>query len=202
MKKFFYKLTAIIIAVIMLLPVCLKVFGEENDPVSPPNLLGVPDGSLNLNCKSAILMEATTGSILYLQNSDQPLPPASVTKIMTMLLVAEAINSKKITLADKVACSAKSKRQGLRSFPNGSTREDKPCSPGPPTQNAKCFPACAVRRRKRASRSQWETRAEAERCPERIKVDETAKSVSFKETVKALSGNRNNIRRRNNHNIH
>ena len=55
--------------------------------------LGVADGSLNLNCKSAILMEATTGAILYKQNCDEALPPASVTKIMTLLLVMEAVDA-------------------------------------------------------------------------------------------------------------
>ena len=38
---------------------------------------------LNLNCKSAILMEANTGRVLYEQNADVALPPASVTKVMT-----------------------------------------------------------------------------------------------------------------------
>ena len=112
MKKFFYKLTAIIIAVIMLLPVCLKVFGEENDPVSPPNLLGVPDGSLNLNCKSAILMEATTGTVLYSQNAEEALPPASVTKVMTLLLVMEAIDAGTIRVDDTVSVSGNAASMG------------------------------------------------------------------------------------------
>lgn len=112
MKKFFYKLTAIIIAVIMLLPVCLKVFGEENDPISPPNLLGVPDGSLNLNCKSAILMEATTGTVLYSQNAEEALPPASVTKVMTLLLVMEAIDAGTIRVDDTVSVSGNAASMG------------------------------------------------------------------------------------------
>ena len=87
MKKFFYKLTAIIIAVIMLLPICLKVFAEETDSNVQEDTLAAPEGSLKLNCKSAILMEATTGTILYAQNAEEALPPASVTKVMTLLLV-------------------------------------------------------------------------------------------------------------------
>ncbi len=47
--------------------------------------------SLGLDCVSAILMEAETGKVLYEQNADEPLPPASVTKIMTLLLVMEAL---------------------------------------------------------------------------------------------------------------
>lgn len=46
---------------------------------------------LALDCKGAILMEASTGKVLYEQNADEALPPASVTKIMTLLLVMEAL---------------------------------------------------------------------------------------------------------------
>ncbi|MBQ8004383.1 MAG: D-alanyl-D-alanine carboxypeptidase, partial [Oscillospiraceae bacterium] len=45
--------------------------------------------ALNLPCKSAILIEQTTGQVLYSQNPDEPLPIASVTKIMTLLLTME-----------------------------------------------------------------------------------------------------------------
>lgn len=47
-----------------------------------------------LNCRSAILIEASTGKIIYEYNSHEKLPPASVTKVMTMLLTMEAIDSK------------------------------------------------------------------------------------------------------------
>ncbi|MBQ4137753.1 MAG: D-alanyl-D-alanine carboxypeptidase, partial [Clostridia bacterium] len=47
---------------------------------------------LEVNAKSAILMEANTGEILYSKNASDALAPASVTKIMTLLLVAEAID--------------------------------------------------------------------------------------------------------------
>lgn len=60
----------------------------------------------NLACKSAILMEANTGKILYEHNADQGLPPASVTKIMTLLLVMEAIEQGKISWNDMVTASA------------------------------------------------------------------------------------------------
>ncbi|MBE6547334.1 MAG: D-alanyl-D-alanine carboxypeptidase [Ruminococcaceae bacterium] len=57
------------------------------------------------DCKSAILMEANTGKILYTQNADEALPPASVTKVMTLLLVMEAIDAGKIKLTDSVSVS-------------------------------------------------------------------------------------------------
>ena len=61
---------------------------------------------LDLPCKSAILIEANTGTVLYEKNADEPLPPASVTKIMTLLLVMEAIESGKIGYNDIVRASA------------------------------------------------------------------------------------------------
>ena len=59
-----------------------------------------------VNCRSAILIEARTGQILYEQNADEALPPASVTKIMTLLLVMEAIEAGQIKYTDMVTASA------------------------------------------------------------------------------------------------
>lgn len=60
---------------------------------------------LGLNAKSAILMEEATGNILYESNPDERLPIASVTKVMTMLLIMEAVDSGKINLDDMVTVS-------------------------------------------------------------------------------------------------
>ena len=60
---------------------------------------------LGLNAKSAILMEEATGNILYESNPDERLPIASVTKVMTMLLIMEAVDSGKISLDDMVTVS-------------------------------------------------------------------------------------------------
>jgi serine-type D-Ala-D-Ala carboxypeptidase (penicillin-binding protein 5/6) len=54
---------------------------------------------------SAILLDAGTGKVLYEKNSHQPLPPASITKVMTMLLVMEAIDQGKISWSDPVRVS-------------------------------------------------------------------------------------------------
>ena len=59
----------------------------------------------SVEAKSAVLMEAYTGKVLYASNIDEPLPPASVTKIMTLLLTAEAIDSGKIAWEDPVQVS-------------------------------------------------------------------------------------------------
>lgn len=60
---------------------------------------------LNVECKAAILIEAETGEVLYCKNEDASLPLASVTKIMTLLLVMEAIRDAKISLDDEVLIS-------------------------------------------------------------------------------------------------
>lgn len=58
-----------------------------------------------INAKSAILMDQSTGKILYEKNIHEALPPASVTKIMTMLLAMEAIDNERIALEDEVVIS-------------------------------------------------------------------------------------------------
>lgn len=57
-------------------------------------------------CKSAVLMDADSGRILYAKNENEALPPASVTKIMTLLLVMEEIDSGNLRLDDKISASA------------------------------------------------------------------------------------------------
>lgn len=65
-----------------------------------------------LNGKSFILIECDTGKVLYEQNADEKLPPASVTKIMTMLLVMEAIDRGEITYDTIVTASERAKSMG------------------------------------------------------------------------------------------
>ena len=57
------------------------------------------------NTKSAILIEMNTGSVIYEKNKDEQLSPASMTKIMTMLLIMEALDKKQITMDEKVRTS-------------------------------------------------------------------------------------------------
>ena len=63
------------------------------------------NNSLNLECGSAILIEQKTGQILYSHNIHEQLRPASVTKVMSILLIMEAISNQKISLTDSVPCS-------------------------------------------------------------------------------------------------
>jgi D-alanyl-D-alanine carboxypeptidase (penicillin-binding protein 5/6) len=64
------------------------------------------DSGLSLSCASCLLMEKETGTILLEDNSHEKLEPASVTKIMTLLLVMEAVDSGQISLDDPVTVSA------------------------------------------------------------------------------------------------
>ncbi len=63
------------------------------------------DFTEELDCKSAILIEQSTGKVLYEKNADEKLPPASVTKIMTLLLAVEALEEGKFKLEDDVPVS-------------------------------------------------------------------------------------------------
>ena len=60
---------------------------------------------LEIKAKSAILMEVNSGKILYEQNADEQLPPASITKIMSLLLIMEAIDSGKMSVEDVISAS-------------------------------------------------------------------------------------------------
>lgn len=70
------------------------------------------DVSLMTFAKSVILMEKSTGKVLYAENEHEKVFPASVTKIMTILLVCESIENGKITLNDSVTCSDNASSKG------------------------------------------------------------------------------------------
>lgn len=69
-------------------------------------------GGISLTCPSAILMEASTGSVIYEKAPDERRSPASITKIMTAILIFDAIESGKISLEDEVVTSAYAKSMG------------------------------------------------------------------------------------------
>ncbi|HZG71963.1 MAG TPA: D-alanyl-D-alanine carboxypeptidase family protein, partial [Chondromyces sp.] len=62
--------------------------------------------------KSAVLIERDTGAVLYDKNSHEPLPPASMTKIMTMVLILEAIDEGKLDWKEKIRTSEKAASMG------------------------------------------------------------------------------------------
>ena len=67
---------------------------------------------LDVGGKSACLMDVETGTVLYEKNAHEPLAPASVTKVMTMLLIMEAIDSGKIGWNDPVTASESAAAKG------------------------------------------------------------------------------------------
>ena len=67
---------------------------------------------LNLNAKSALLMDVATGTVLYEKECHERLAPASVTKVMTMLLIMEALDDGRIHLDDQVTASEAAAAKG------------------------------------------------------------------------------------------
>ena len=80
-----------------------NISGEYTDDMTNP---------LKLDCGSAILIEQTTGKVLYSYKSHEQLKPASVTKVMSILLIMEAINSGKINYDTQIPCSENASSMG------------------------------------------------------------------------------------------
>ena len=91
MKKLF-----IIISILLLSPLVVKA----------------EDVSLGANAGSGILMEYTTGKVLFEKNANEKMAPASMTKIMTLLLIMEAVEDGKINLNDKILVSTNAASMG------------------------------------------------------------------------------------------
>ncbi len=112
MKRLFTMLMAVVLIVTT---VSLGYTEEVNANTPDMKVISVgaavnPD--LNLSCKAAVLMEASTGQILYEKNADEMLSPASITKIMTLILIFDALEAGKIKLDDVVTTSAYAKSMG------------------------------------------------------------------------------------------
>lgn len=67
---------------------------------------------MKVKAKAAVLMDAVSGEVLFAQNAHKKLPPASVTKVMTMLLILEGCDSGKIRLSDTVTISERAASMG------------------------------------------------------------------------------------------
>ncbi|MDY4821225.1 MAG: serine hydrolase, partial [Lachnospiraceae bacterium] len=65
-----------------------------------------------ITAPSAILLEASTGQVIYEKNATERRSPASITKIMTLLLIFEALSEGKVSLQDEVVTSAHAKSMG------------------------------------------------------------------------------------------
>lgn len=96
------KATAILLSVIMMCGILSISASAENESTMP----------IDVKAESAVLMDQTTGRVLMKMNENEKIYPASVTKIMSMLLVAEAIDSNTIRLTDEVPASTNASKKG------------------------------------------------------------------------------------------
>ena len=95
------KIISLLLCILMMIPLSITVYAEETDTLTE-----------TLSAKSAILMEMSSGQVLMEKNADEKLPPASITKIMTLLLVMEVLDTGTITLEDKVTASREASSKG------------------------------------------------------------------------------------------
>lgn len=95
------KIISIILVIVMMICFGLVSFAENGNK-NEAEYTNVFEG---IDAKSAVLMEASTGKIIYAKNEEASYSPASVTKIMTLLLVAEALAEGNFSLSDQVKIS-------------------------------------------------------------------------------------------------
>ena len=95
------KILTILCSLLLCIQISFPVLAEEVDTPEDNS----SNQTVEIQSPSAILMEMSTGQILYEKDADTQRPPASVTKIMTMLLIFDALESGKISLEDEVVTS-------------------------------------------------------------------------------------------------
>ena len=101
MKKKLVRGFALALAFVVLS--CVSATASEEESTAPP---------VQIAARAALLMDAATGRVLVSYNENERLYPASVTKVMTLLLVAEALESGKLKLGDNVSASAAAASKG------------------------------------------------------------------------------------------
>lgn len=102
------RLGAFLLVIILALSLGIPVFAKSKLNYEAESV----SADFTVKSKSAILIEATTGTVLFEQNADEPASPASVTKIMTLLLAMEALAEERISLSDKIMISEKAASMG------------------------------------------------------------------------------------------
>lgn len=118
------RLSICLLLILFLIFYCMSpCFAEETTYVWSPDsgfqsvetssdVSSTENNALSLESGAAILIEQTTGQILYSHNIHEQLRPASVTKVMSILLIMEAVDSGKINLTDNVPCSENAASMG------------------------------------------------------------------------------------------
>ena len=123
--KYIKKITVITLSLYMISSIFIMSLAEnyewtviKNDTVETNSLAEGENAEnsskdeLNLECESAILIEQNSGQVLYEKNAHEQLRPASVTKLMTILLTFEALEAGQIKLDDQVPCSENAASMG------------------------------------------------------------------------------------------
>ena len=100
-----FSVVCVFLAAVCLTGSALAVFASEVE-------VEAEEYKMDINANAAILIDAETGVVLYEKNADQAYPPASVTKVMTLLLIMEAIEAGNIGLSDMVSTSEKAASMG------------------------------------------------------------------------------------------
>ena len=95
------KILSVILSILLCAFCTLPAFCEENNALLD-----------SLTAKSCVLMDLSSGEILLAKNENEKLPPASITKIMTLLLCFEAIDNGTLRLEDTVAASTNASQKG------------------------------------------------------------------------------------------
>lgn len=117
-RKFIAKVVLLIFMISFLFPVFSlaseDVYVWSSDVVTSSVSANTTDNStsLNLECGGAVLIEQNSGKVLYDHNMHEKLRPASVTKVMTILLIMEALDNGRITLDTKIPCSQNATSMG------------------------------------------------------------------------------------------
>lgn len=99
------KICLFMMLMFILIPVCYATTTTNNDITTTKKVENKKEDDLLNDGKSAILIESSTGKILYEKNSHERYAPASMTKIMSMILIMEAIENGKIKWTDKLITS-------------------------------------------------------------------------------------------------
>lgn len=100
------KILSIVLVAIVAFSIGFNAYAAEDGKEEELKYTFENPAGLEITAASAMLIEAKTGTVLYCKNDDEQRSPASVTKIMTLLLVCEAVAEEKIALTDTVTVSA------------------------------------------------------------------------------------------------
>ena len=115
------RVTAFVLSCLLLFfCLCFPAAGQEPDVAVASDMIIQAEEAKKVNAEggpalqspSAVLMEASTGQIIYEKNADEKRSPASITKIMTLILIFDALDSGKIKMTDEVVTSAHAKSMG------------------------------------------------------------------------------------------